>query len=337
MQQRRASKRFDRSTPEGVTSPNIRLTEDDIQVLWHVYRHRLIDSKCLYRLFPGRSKQQLSRRLNLLFRNHYLGRPERQVELFPPGEGSNHLIYGLDREAAKLLKEAFGARVGPYHWLQKNREITRTNIAHTVSTSNFMAQLEQSVRASGRARIVHFDELLNTFAPGGTKKRPIPEQWQVDVSWRGHRGREGTRPDRIFALEYFNLPKGKNLSFFYFENDEGTETIEPTVDQRQLTAFFRKSSILRKFVIYSYSHLSRAHEDHFGFPVAPRILTLTTSPARVVAMQDAFARHFREQPLNVQPGLFLFLDRSTLEKSEQGVFSATWLDGVKRPMQIDDR
>ena len=331
------ARRFERQLRDGEVTQNVVLTDDDIAVLWHVYRHRLIDSDALYRLFSTRSRQQMSRRLNLLFRNHYLGRPPKQIELFPQGSGSNHLVYGLDREGAKFLNERFGVNVRPYHWLQKNREISRSNIAHTVSTANFMADLEISIRAAGNARIVHFDELLADYAPTITLRRPIPERWQIDVNWKGHREKEGTRPDRIFAIEYANLPTGKNRSFFYFENDEGTESIEPTIDNRQVAAFFRKSSILRKFVVYSFSHLTRAHETHFGWPVAARILMLTTSSKRVEAMQASFRAHFSQRPLLLPSGLFLFADKETFAAHDAALVSAPWQDADGKVRHIDDR
>lgn len=331
------TRRFDRSTSNGEAPQNIILTEDDIGLLLHVYRHRLVDSEALYRLFPKRSRQQLSRRLNLLFRNHYLGRPPKQIELFPQGSGSNHLVYGLDREGAKFLHEKFEIRMQPYHWLQKNNEISRSNIAHTVSTADFMTSLEISVRETGKAKLIHFDELLAEYAPPATRKRPIPERWQTDVNWKGHHSKEGTQPDRIFAIEYTNLPTGKNRSFFYFENDTGTETIEPTIEPRQMGAFFRKSSILRKFVVYSFSHQNRAHEKHFGWPVAARVLLLTSSEKRVEAMQQAFKRHFSERPLLIPPGLFLFADKSKLPTTQNLLISAEWQDAEARVRYIDDR
>lgn len=334
---RRSTRRFDRSLREGEQAPTILLTDDDVAILRHVYRHRLLDSDSIYRLLPHRAQQQISRRLNLLFRNHYLGRPPRQIELFPPGQGSRPLIYGLDREGAKVLHERYGLRVKPYHWLQKNNSISRSNIAHTVSTAKFMVALEVSISNSGIARFIHFDELLAEYAPPLTKKRPLPDQWQVDINWKGYKGKEGTRPDRIFGIEYTQLPAGKNRSFFYFENDEGTETIEPTLDPRSLVAFFRKSSILRKQVIYSFSHITRAHERHLGFPVAPRVLTLTTSPKRTAAMQESFKRHFRQQPLIIQPGLFLHMDRAKWESAGDALISQAWYDGENRATHIDDR
>ena len=333
----RRSRRFDRSPADGKTVPQIRLTETDIAILQHVYRHRLLSSDAIYRLFPNRSQQQLSRRLHALFLNHYLGRPPRQVELFPPGEGSSPLIYGLDREGAKLLKAQFGLRVQPYHWLQKNNELSRTNIAHTVSTASFMADLHAAVERSGKARIIHLDEIIDQLAPERTKKLPIPERWQVTVDWKGYRGREGTRPDFIFGIEYRNQPEGKNRSFFYLEMDEGTETIEPTIDERQPHLFFRKSSILRKYVVYASSHLTRAHEQHFGLPVAARVLVVTPSPKRIQAMQEVFTRHCRERPLLVPPGLFLFADRLGLGGGAEGLFSRPWLDAEGKERFIDDR
>jgi hypothetical protein len=333
---RRPSRRFQRSQTSDDSTANIRLTEDDINILLHVYRHRLLDSECIYSLLPGRSQQQISRRLNLLFRHHYLGRPPRQVELFPAGDGSHHLVYGIDREGARVLKERFGLKVSTYHWLQKNRELTRTNIAHTSATSRFLTRLEVAVQRSGKARILHLDEILRDYAPEATKRKPIPERWQVDIHWNGYRGREGTRPDRIIGIEYADLPKEKNRSFFYVELDEGNETIEPTIDQRRLASFFRKSSILRKFLVYSFSHLSRAHEAHFGLPIAARVLVVTTTRKRIDAMRQCFMRHFRKQPLVAPPGLFLFAERTACEASDD-LFAMPWIDAEGKPRHIDDR
>lgn len=333
---RRATRRFERSHAPDNTTANLRLTGDDVSILLHVYRHRLLDSKCIYELLPTRSAQQLSRRLNLLFRHHYLGRPPRQIELFPPGEGSHHLVYGLDREGVKILKERFGIRASPYHWLQKNRELSRTNIAHTAATSRFLTRLEVVVRRSGKARLVHLDEILSDYASEAAKSRPIPERWQVDINWNGYRGREGTRPDRIFGIEYLNLPKSNNRSFFYLELDEGNETIEPTIEERHMQSFFRKSSILRKFLVYAFSHLTRAHEAHFGLPVAARVLIVTTSKSRIEAMQETFLRHFRTRPLVVSPGLFLFAEQAACESADD-LLAMPWHDAQGKHQFIDDR
>lgn len=333
---RRSTRRFQRSNTPDDTTANVRLTEDDVSILLHVYRHRLLDSECVHSLFPGRSEQQLSRRLNLLFRHHYLGRPPRQIELFPPGDGSHHIVYGIDREGAKLLREQFGLRVSPYHWLQKNREITRTNIAHTAATSRFLTKLEVAARRSGRARILHLDEILTDYPSGSAKNRPIPERWQVDINWNGYRGKEGTRPDRIIGIEYANLPKANNRSFFYVEIDEGSETIEPTIDPRRIAGFFQKSSILRKFLVYSFSHLNRTHEAHFGLPVAVRVLIVTTTQKRIEAMCETFLRYFRTRPLVVPPGLFLFADRERYEKSID-LLAMPWTDAEGKQRHIDDR
>lgn len=334
---RQARRRFQRSAVDKETTPNIALTGDDVSILRLIHQHRLIDSKAIYRLFPARSEQQLSRRLHILFRRHYIGRPPKQIELLQPGTGSNHIVYGLDREGARFLKERFGLSVKPYHWLQKNNEITRSNIAHTVSTTDFLVNLEVSVRTSKRARIIHLDELLAEYAPQATRNATIPDRWSADINWQGHRGREGTRPDRVFALEYFNLPVGRNRSFFYLENDEGTETIEPGIEPRQLTGFFRKSSILRKFVVYSFSHTARAHERHFGFPKPPRILILTNISTRVDSMQTTFKKHFSREPLVIQPGLFLFADKHQVAKAGAALLAMPWRNGDGKITHIDDR
>lgn len=316
--------------------PPFRLTEDDITILWHVYRNRLIDSQSIYRLFAHRSEQQLSRRLNALFRHHYIGRPTRQIELVTPGSGSEHLVYGLDREGARLLAERFGVRINHYHWLQKNAELTRTNIGHTLSTTRFMINLEVSARKHGRVRVIPFDELLATYAPSHTKRLPRPGYVRAGVNWNGHSGEEGTIPDRIFGLEYLDRPVESRKVFFYLEIDEGFETVEPSGEQQKAPSFFRRSSILRKFIVYAFAYRARFHEKHFGFFAPPRMMVVTTSPDRIATMQAAYIRHIAPQPLGLQPGMALFAHGRGIEDA-QSLLEMPWRSATGRETWIDGR
>jgi hypothetical protein len=317
--------------------PSFQLTEDDAAILWHVWRHRLIDSAIIFKLFPHRSEQVLRDRLKLLFRGRYLGRPGRQIARYEPGGGTKPMVYGLDREGARVLRDRFGAAVGVDHWGQKNREVKKTHIDHTLATTRFMVAHELACRRRGDVRLLPFDELLATLAPERTKRAAIPDRWRVPIAWNGHRGEEGTRPDRIFGLEYAHQPVGKNRSFFYVEIDEGTETIEPGERQQRSAAFFRQSSVLRKFIIYAFSRMHRLHERHFDFASTPRILTVTTTPARAAAMQETYERHLLPQPLAVPPGMFLFTDKDTLAAHDGDVLAMPWRNGVGKEVWIDGR
>jgi len=331
-------RRYRRESPGAKDVPlSFRITEDDVTTLLHVYRNRLISSHDIYRLFPDRSPQTLSRRLNKLFRAQYLGRPPEQLRLIIPGTGSEHIVYGLDKEGARLLRDRLGFNVPLYHWVQKNNEIGRRNIAHSLAVSRFMVDLELSVRKIGDIRIIPFDELLEIYAPARTKSNPTPDRWRAPINWKGHDGEEGTQPDSIFALEYTSRKGEANRAFFFLEIDEGNETIVPGERQQKSGRFFRSSSILRKMIVYAFSHRDKAHERVFGFRSAPRILTVTTSRVRVETMQKAYQEFIQPNPLAIQPGLFLFTSKDDLIKCGGNPISLSWLTGLGKPIHIDGR
>jgi hypothetical protein len=330
--------RFRRTSDQAENArQGFRLTEDDIAILWHVYRNRLIDSDDIYRLLPHRSKQQLSRRLNAMFRDRFLGRPPEQLRLVEPGTGSRHIVYGLDKEGARILRDRFGTRVPIYHWVQKNNEIGKRNIAHTLSTTRFMVDLELAARKRSDIRIIPFDELLQHHAPARTREKHEPDRWRAPVNWKGQSGEEGTQPDQIFALEYLHKPHGQNRVYFYLEIDQGNETVTPGEKQQCSRAFFRSSSILRKMVVYGFSHREKLHERLFGFTAAPRVLTVTTSKVRAASMREAYVNHIQPKPLMVQPGLFLFASRDELSGKSRDPLSIAWLNGLGKPVHIDGR
>jgi hypothetical protein len=317
--------------------PPIQLTDDDIAILWHVYRHRLIDSEAIYSLFPNRSRQQLSRRLGAMFHARYLGRPPQQIEHFAAGGGSKPFVYALEREGARVLRDRFGVPVKIERWLQKNKEVQQRNIKHTLATTRFMVALETACRARGNVRLIPFDELLATYAPAQTKKLPYPDVIRAPIAWNGHSGGEGTRPDRIFGLEYRDRPAGKNRTFFYLEIDEGHETVEPGERQRKAPSFFRRSSILRKLVVYAFAHRAHMHEKHFGFGAAARILTVTTTRARIESMRETYRRHLMPEPMRIQPGLFLFTHQRALYDHQADLLALSWSNGIGNPVSIDGR
>src|SRR6266699_2407999 len=128
MESRRAS--YPRFRREG-EAPPVELTDDDVAILRHVFRHRFVRADDLYRLFPERSPDRLSRRLTLLYRNHYIDRPIAQIDRFRAG-GSQALVYGLDTAGARYLKAKFGASIGATDWKARNRTYKRENLDHTL-------------------------------------------------------------------------------------------------------------------------------------------------------------------------------------------------------------
>ena len=111
-------------------------------------------------------------------------------------------------------------------------------------------------------------------------------------------------PDAIFGLR-LEKPGAKPLrSYIFLEIDRGTMTITPAERVRDSEAFLYRATVLRKFLTYAESWRQGMHKTHLGIPAA-RVLTLTTSAARVEAMRQA-AWELVVRPLRLPVGLFLF-------------------------------
>ena len=315
--------------------PNVRVTADDDAIIWHAFRHRIVDSEAVYSLFPNRSRDKLSRRLNLLRKAGYLDRIPQQVDRlrYRIGGGSDSFLYALDLEGARRLRERFGVDVRLYGWSEKNRELGWKHIEHTLSVTHFMVDLELSARTNSHLRIKHFDEIL-AAAPEATRKRPQPERFRTPLQWRGEKREEGIAPDAIFGLEV-QAPNGKPQSaYYYLELDRGTETIEPTILRGE--RFFRRSSILQKLVVYTGSHQNRTHERIFGLPPV-RYLFMTTEPERVKRMQETYQRHIAPRPLAMRPGAFLFADFHTRREHAGDFLSMPWQTAAGTFVHLDGR
>jgi hypothetical protein len=156
---------FPRFKRSGVP-PRIELTEDDIEILRCVYRHRFIRADDLYRLFAARSADKLSRRLVRLYRNQYLDRPIAQVDRYGEG-GSKPMVYGLDNRGARFIAESFGYSVTSGDWKARNRTYTRENLDHTLSITRFLVDVELACRKLEAIDLIRLEEIV-TAAPERT-------------------------------------------------------------------------------------------------------------------------------------------------------------------------
>src|ERR1700681_4367698 len=89
--------------------PAFRLTEDDVEIVRQVARHRLIRSTHIAALV-GRSLDRINDRLLRLFHAGYVDRPRAQLDRFPTS-GSAHYVYALADRGARLLRERAGIRI----------------------------------------------------------------------------------------------------------------------------------------------------------------------------------------------------------------------------------
>src|SRR5207237_9422286 len=107
-----------------------RLTEDDVEIVRVVARHRLIRSTHIAALVE-RSLDRTNDRLMRLFHAGYVDRPRAQLDRFP-ASGSAHYIYALADRGVRLLREEDCIVSTNTEWSRKNREAGRPFIEHQI-------------------------------------------------------------------------------------------------------------------------------------------------------------------------------------------------------------
>lgn len=285
-------KSYPRFRREG-DAPRIELTSDDLAMMLCVYRHRFIRADDLYRLFPHRSRDRLSRRLTWLFRNKYLDRPIAQVDRFR-ADAPKALVYGLDNAGARVVVEQFGVPIGSADWRSRNRAFTRENLEHTLAVTRFMVDLELSARSRPNVEVIQFDEIL-AKAPEATRRSALPMRWAVPVSWSMMRAEVQVMPDAIFGLRVRREDGKVVQSFFFVEIDRGAMTILPNRIARENPGFLYRATVLRKILAYAESWQRGLHTTRFALSTA-RVLFLVKAWPRVDMIRSVTQEYGKALP-----------------------------------------
>ncbi len=109
----------------------IQLTERDCDILRLVHRHRFLHSQQIVALMGG-SRQQVVRRLQVLFHHGYLERPRAQIQYYERG-GSRTIAYGLGNKGGVLLRQQLGITVDAASWSEKNHLVGRIFLEHALA------------------------------------------------------------------------------------------------------------------------------------------------------------------------------------------------------------
>jgi hypothetical protein len=260
-------------------------TERDWQIIKLVHRHRFLRSDQIIALIDG-SRQQLLRRLALLFHHGYLERPRAQL-VRPEHGGSHKIVYGLGRKGGTLLRQRFGLTVYAHSWSERNHVFGRIYLEHALFVADVMVAIELACRKRGDVELLYEDELA-IYA----EKQPF--RWQVQV---GRGPKLGVVPDRVFALDFTDAAGQRQRIHFFLEADRGTMPVK----RRTLS----QTSFLRKMLTYVATWHQGIHQRQLGINRF-RVLTVTTIPKRVETLVQACSELPRGQ------GLFLFADSSIL-------------------------
>lgn len=266
-------------------------------------RHRFLRSWQIAALVGG-SKQALLRRLQLLYHHGYLERPRAQIEYYHQG-GSRALVYGLADRGAELLRTTKSDSPQAVEWKSKNRDVKRLFLEHTLLVSDVMVSLELACRRHGRIYLLDSEELASSQDVQTHRK---PFCWSVNVNGTS---KLGLIPDRVFALEFLDLPAERNRAYFFLEADRATMPV--------MRDSLRQSSFYRKLLAYEATWTQKIHVSRFGFHRF-RILTVTTSQERVGHLIDACRKLPRGQ------GLFLFTDLNSFS-AHPTLLSLPWQSG----------
>jgi hypothetical protein len=273
----------------------IQITSRDEEVIRLVAKHRFLRSTHLHTLIGG-SYQQLLRRLQLLFHHGYLDRPRAQISYFYSA-GSQPVIYSLGRKGRALLEQV---QADTSTTTTVNPFVQQLHLEHTLLTAEFMVALERSCRAHN----------ISLTQPGNGNT--LPCRWTVNLNGK----RLGVVPDAAFLLG--NLNREPDHAYF-LEADRGTMPV--TRKGMNQTSFYRK--------LLAYESTWRQNTQRTTFGIRRfRVLTVTTSPARLRRMIEA------GQELERGRGLFLFTDVNSL-RAHGDVLTLPWQsvhDGRKEPL-----
>ncbi len=284
------SKRFSRDKE---LTPNIHLTHDDHAIMLSAIRRRLITNTQLHALFSSRSSQKLTRRVRALFKVGLLDKPQVQVRLFKPGAGSNSHAVAITDNGVRAVEDYYKLQIPGSRWSRRNLLLRPQSVEHILETTGFMIAVETAVQKRNSITMRDgFDVVMASDQQIQKKSKPL--SFTVPVKWNGRTLRRGIEPDELLCLTYADRPEGKNTANFVVEIDRGTETIEPGEAILKTEAFYRRSSILLKYVIYANAFHNQSCKC-FGFG-AFRMLMVTSTPSRMAEMQKLEEKYLAGRP-----------------------------------------
>src|SRR6266851_4214595 len=125
-------------------APAFRLTDDDVEIVRHLARHRFLRSTHIAALV-GRSLDRTNDRLSRLFHAGYIDRPRAQLDYYPTA-GSAPIAYALADRGARLLIQRDGVDFANVEWSRKNREAGRPFIEHQLEIVDFYVALHRAAQ-----------------------------------------------------------------------------------------------------------------------------------------------------------------------------------------------
>jgi hypothetical protein len=302
--------RFRRAEP-----PAFRLTDDDVEIIRHIARHRFPRSTHIAALV-GRSLDRTNDRLERLFHAGYVDRPRAQLDRFPVG--SAPMLYALADHGARLLRQTDGLPFRNMEWSRKNGELHRPFIEHQIEIVNFQVGLQRAVAQRSDVRLIPPEDMNSAASRRQMPTRRSPFSFRSKLPHRGRLLDIGVVPDLVFGLQFLAGPRWN----YAVEIDRGTMPVRRS-DPEQ-------TSIARKMRVYLAAHAAKQHQREFGWKNF-RTLFVTTDRRRIETMIDA------AQQLPGRGGhgssLFWFASFADIAQAADPL-SATWCDGTGRAARL---
>ncbi len=294
--------------------PAFRLTDDDVEIVRQLARHRFLRSTHIAALV-GRSLDRTNDRLHRLFHGGYIDRPRAQLDFYPVG--SAPMVYALADRGARLFIERDGIEFANVEWSRKNRKAGRPFIEHQLEIVDFYVGLQCAARVRADVQLIHPAELVAAFPDQRVASRN-PFTLRVTLSHRGVTREVGIVPDFAFGL---TLADGSRRHFTV-EIDRGTM---PVVRSDS----FRQTSFEEKMRAYLTAHAGKQHERQFGWKTF-RVLTVTTDHHRMQSMIEALGK--LRVPHSPGAPLFFFTPRDELRAADP--LTHDWSDGNGRGVRL---
>lgn len=294
--------------------PAFRLTDDDVEIVRQLARHRFLRSTHVAALV-GRSLDRTNDRLSRLFHAGYLDRPRAQLDYYPSA-GSAPMVYALADRGARLVIERDGIAFANVEWSRKNREAGRPFIEHQIEIMDFYVALQCATRTRANLRLLHAGELVAKFPDQSFDSR-IPFALRARLTHGGMVHDIGVVPDLAFG---FAFADGSRRCFMV-EIDRGTMPV--------VRADITQTSFERKMRGYLTAYAAKQHEKKFGWK-AFRVLTVTTDEMRKRSMMQALGNI--RVPHGPGPSLFWFTTHGEVVAFDP--LAQPWQDGNGRQMHL---
>jgi len=243
----------------------LNLTVRDYALILTVHRYEQIDADQITTLhcIEESNKKTVGARLQRLF-HHGLVKRQRLSQ-------SASRVYTPTTKGDQLLADAgLIAEPKTYTHLRSPHFLP-----HDLAATDFLLHAELTAGRYDNIRFIHKDEALADALPQIRKRC----RWPVQITWKGVTLDTMIEPDKFFAFEFVDKPKGRNRRYFSVEYVRKGE-----LDRSNPYG----SCHLKKLVGYAHTYAQNLHQKYLGIPYFYTLsVTAATGRATEIAEKSA--------------------------------------------------